>query len=127
MGTNKRVNRIRFDKLLMEWKGKLGAVYAFKGIKDYEEWAMGLATPQQPLDDTIIRLATSEEISEFMSPEGFRDAFGSSRPMTEKEILFQQAVSIREQIENAIAEENYEKADILQKTLDVIELKYNKL
>ena len=122
---NKKVNRIRWDKLKLEWDGRLGAAYAFKGIKDYEEWAMSMSPPIDPRTGDILPLEEG-----WMGPEDFgqMDGFGNiGAPQTDKERLFAQAMAIREQLEEAIAVEDYEKAEILQKTLNVLEIKYNKL
>ena len=113
----KRVNRIKFAKLKQEWLGKLGSVYAFKGIKDYEEWAMGLATPSTPQSEGQILYT--------MDWTGPEEMF--SGPKTDKELLLEKARVIREQLDNAIADEDYERAKVLQETLNVIEIKYNKL
>ena len=121
---NNRVNRIKWSKLKLKWEGRLGAAHAFMGIKDYEEWAMGLTTPQPP------PMAFDEETAnEWLTPEEFGALHDpvSLTPKSEKELLFEKAVAIREQLDKAIADDEYEKASLLQRTLDVIELKYNRL
>ena len=124
-----KVNRSKWATLKMQWEAKLRSIAAFKGIKDYEEWAMGM-TPPQPLGNPLEGFMDSLEEGEFefreWTPEEFHKAH-TPVPTTEKEKLFAQAKEIREQINKAITDEDYEKADILQRTLDVIKLKYDKL
>ena len=125
MNRNKsnRVNRMKFPTLKMQWEGRKGAAHTFVGMKQYEEWAMAQSPPMDPQTGEVLPLSEG-----WMDPEGYSDIFGNvGRPLNEKEILFEQAVAIREQIESAIAVEDYEKADVLQKTLDVIKIKYDKL
>ena len=120
---NNRVNRIKWSKLKLKWEGRLGAAHAFMGIKDYEEWAMGLTTPQPPPVGF-----DKETASEWLTPQEFDEMHEQLNiPRTEKELLFEKAVAIREQLDKAIANDEYEKASLLQRTLDVIELKYNRL
>ncbi len=122
----RKANRILFDKLSIRWRTDLGIAQAFKGIMNYEEWAMRQSPPQDEY------YAAAEEIVKGLSPEEFAkfesDPFGNVAPQrTEKEKLYNQALEIRAQINRAVEEEEYEVAEVLQRTLDVIELKYNKL
>ena len=120
---NNRVNRIKWDKLKLRWDGRKAAAAAFKGIKDYEEWAMSLSAPLTEDELEFARgLAPLEE-----GPETPEDYFKLNKPRSDKERLMEQAKEIRAQLDLAIAEERYEAAEILQKTLNVIEIKYNKL
>lgn len=108
----------------MAWLGKLGSVYAFKGIKDYEEWAMGMTPPQPPVNPLEGFMGEGEwEVREW-TPEEFAKAHA---PLGEKDRLYAQATELRKQINDALVEENYERAEILQKTLDIIKMKYDRL
>jgi len=117
-----RVNRSQWAKLKLQWDGRLRAAAAFKGIKDYEEWAM---TQSEPLH--LEELGGWEGLGEAFTEFTPEDFYKAHAPLGEKEKLFAQAKEIREQINKAITDEDYEKADILQRTLDVIKLKYDKL
>lgn len=112
---------MKFDVLKLKWNGRLGAAHSFMGIKNYEEWAMGLSTP-----DEGAGLYSPETSSEWMTPEEFSEMH---LPVgrTPKEIVFEQAMAIREQLEEAIANDEFEKCDALQQVLNVLETKYNKL
>ncbi len=121
-----KANRILFDRISLRWRTDLGIAQAFRGIMNYEEWAMRQAPPQDEY------YAAAEEIVKGLGPEDFArldtDPFGNAAPQrTEKEKLYNQALEIRAQINRALKEEEYEVASVLQKTLDVIEMKYNNL
>ena len=103
----------------MKWEAKLAAIAAMKGIKDYEEWAMGL-TPELPPTQGAVE--GFHYTMDWTSPE---EMFAG--PKTDKELLFEKAVEIRRQLDEAIGADDYERAGALQKLLDVIETKYNKL
>ncbi len=136
---NNQINIIKLPKMLLRWKGELGSTYAFKGILDYENWAMR----QSPPDTNNYYMGMAEEITREMenikeeeidfdnlgmTPEQFRELHEPVQaPRNEKEKVFAQAMEVKRQIEGAIVEEDYKKAAILQKTLDVLEIRYNRL
>ena len=117
----KRVNRIKWSVMKMKWNGRLGAAHSFMGIKNYEEWAMGLTTPNEGAG-----LYSPETSSEWMSPEEFGELH-EPVGLTPKEIVYEQAMAIKEQLEEAIANDEFEKCDALQQVLNILERKYNKL
>ena len=75
--------------------------------------------------DTTGHIAAQSHFVIEDTPESFH--FEVGRPMNDKELLYNKAQEVRKQLENAIENEDYEKAQLLQHTLDVIERKYNKL
>jgi len=120
-----KVNRSKWSLIKMQWEAKLRSIAAFKGIKDYEEWAM---SQSQPLFEDEISFIRGEEpldnpFFEF-TPEEFHKAH---KPVGEKDKLLHEAREIRKQIDDAISNEDYEKAQLLQDVLDVVKLKYDKL
>ena len=127
-----KVNRIKWSKIKLQWETKLRSAAAFKGIRDYEEWAISQTPPQidnieRAIMDELRGVAPLEDPfidNSWMTPEGLDRG---SQGATEKERLFNHAKEVRKQIDAAIDREDYEAAAILQKTLDVIEIKFNKL
>ena len=120
-----RANRLKFPTLKMQWEGRKGSAATFVGMKQYEEWAMGLSTPTGP----PIQF-DKETVDEWMTPEEFQQSLenGSlNEILTPKEALWQQGVEIRRQLDDAIANEEFERCRALQQVLDVIEIKYNNL
>lgn len=125
---NKKVNRIKFAKLKLEWEGKKTAAAVFKGTMDYENWVIRqqLEQDEKFLSDYAKGSAPIEGDDEgWVGPEEFMGMM--KQPLGPKEQLYQQAVDIRRQLDEAIENDEYEKCDNLQKILDVIEIKYNKL
>ena len=117
-----KVNRIRFAKLKQEWLAKLSSIYAFKGIKDYDEWAIGASDPLPP-PPAIDHI---QWVQDWTGPEEFFGG-GLNTPKSEKELLLDKAREIRRQLDEAIDQDDFERAQALQNLLDVIEIKYNKL
>ena len=117
-----RVSIIKFPAIKMRWEAKLAAIAAMKGIKDYEEWAIGLSDPLTNPHIPPIEPHHIQWVEDWTSAE---DLFAG--PKSDKELLLEKAIAIREQITEAIAEDDFERASVLQKTLDIIESKYNKL
>ena len=119
-----KANRTRFSKVKMAWELKK-MISAYVGAErfliDEAAQSMGLYSPEQydPLNAKKI-YEDSTSIEEWIA--------GSNMPnLSEKDKLYRQAQELRKQINQAIAEENFEKAAILDKTLKVIEIKYNKI
>ena len=110
----------------MKWEARKQSVAVFKGVKDYEEWAMSLTPPE--IIDPFEEMRRAVEESEWLNPEQFRmQEFTQSTGGTEKDRLYNRAVMLRKQINDAIDNEDYEKAQLLDDTLKVIEKKYNEL
>ena len=55
------------------------------------------------------------------------DSLGNMKSVTEKDILLDKAREVRNQLEEAIDNDEFEKAELLQRTLNAIQSKYNKL
>ena len=141
-GKSNRVNAIKWPLIKMKWEAKLRSVATFKGVMDYEEWAISQSEPirmDNPFKGMMEDVDNLEDFLRGAEPQsqGWVDpekmfkmddgAYMFRGDLGEKEKLFEQAKQIRKQINDAISQEDYEKADILQKTLDVIKLKYDKL
>lgn len=142
--TPKRVNVIKWSLMKMKWEARLRSIATFKGVKDYEEWAMSQSEPieippHNPIADMMRELEElsrqqEDESQGWVNPEDLYKAedgavFFSSRSTgnTEKDRLWNRAVMLRKQINDAIDNEDFEKAQLLKDTLDVIEKKYNEL
>lgn len=117
-----KVNKIQWASIKMQWESKLASAQAFMGIKDYEEMMTRHAVQQAQQDPDF------DAFEEFgMTPEQFNELHEPVRDLTEKEKIYDQSVALREQLNEAIAEDRFEAAQALHDTLKVLEIKYNKL
>ena len=113
-----KVNRSRFSKIKQQWDIlKMSSAYILAEKKIIEDTAQG--NDPTGHDNVSYYFTTSS------SPEEFHLEF--SKPRTEKELLLEKAQEIRKQLDDAIHAEEYSRAEALQKLLNVIEKKYNKL
>ncbi len=126
-----RVNRIKWSNIKLRWEGRVAAAHVFKGIHDYENWAMS-QQPQPPMDnpftgmmDEIRDNLESLEEGEWMNPEEFNMV--PKGPLTDKDKLFERAKVLRAQIDEAIGREDYETAQVLNDTLNVVHNKWKSL
>ena len=133
---NNKVNRIKWPAIKMKWEAKLRSIATFKGIKDFEEWAINQSPPDvsfgmqtDSIDEFIDAFRDQmNDGSEWTSPESFRIQESSlSTGNTEKDRMWNRAVMLRKQIDEAVDNEDYEKAQLLQDTLNVIKKKYDEL
>ena len=121
-----RVSRIKWPTIKMKWEARKQSVAVFKGVKDYEEWAMSLTPPE--IVDPFEEMRRAVEESEWLNPETYRmQEFAPSTGGSEKERLYNRAVMLRKQIDDAINNEDYEKAQLLDDTLQIIKKKYDEL
>ena len=126
--TPKKVSRIIFPKLKMIWEGKKAAAAAFKGQMDFEQWVINeqQAQDERFLNNFVKGSAPIEGVEEgWVGPEEFMGMM--KEPLGPKEALLEQAHEIRRQLDEAIDNDEFEKCENLQKILDIIEIKYNKL
>ncbi len=128
---NNRVSRIKFPTLLMQWEGKKQvAAYIAAERQIIFEASRGNdltgadALVRRELEDQGMN---PEEFWTSSSTEFVGDPFGGIKNVSELDRLYNQALEIREQINRAINDEEYEVASVLQRTLDVLEMKYNNL
>ena len=124
---NNKVNRIKWPTIKMKWEAKKRSIAVFKGVKDYEDWAIAqshielTANPFEEMQKAI-------EETEWLDPEMFRiQESNLSTGNTDKDRMWNRAVMLRKQIDEAVDNEDYEKAQLLQDTLNVIKKKYDEL
>ena len=68
-----------------------------------------------------------EEANSYQSPEDFYYEVTGREDLSEKDKLYSKALEVRKQLNEAIDNDDYKKAELLQLTLDMLEYKYNKL
>ena len=114
---NNKVNRIQFPTILMKWNAKLQSAINFKGNLDYEEWVIN----QQAGADA--EMLGGWDFND--TPESFYS--NPQQAPSDKEALLEQARAVRILLDEAIADDEFEKASSLQEVLNTLEIKYNKL
>ena len=139
--SNMRVNRIEFSKIKLQWQGRLASAFVFKGVQNYEDYM--ISKGEEEVREILERQNPFEEMNDVEkwlrgdvpptegqdTPEGFYRIQESSLSTggNEKDRLWNRAVMLRKQIDDAVASDNFEKAQLLKDTLDIIEKKYNEL
>ena len=116
-----RANRITFDKVKRNWEQeKMVRAYIEAERRIIEDASKGVDLTGYSTTTTFLP----------MDAETFHyqvDGFGNIKHESEKEGLYKKAQVIRQQVNDAIAEEDYERAEVLEKLLRVIKDKYDKL
>ena len=138
-----RVNRSRFSQLRQQYElQKMMAAYigAEKKIM-MDPGLTGFTDAKTIIDSMQFKSYHQDENGDIietfepMSPEEFFnkdvDGFGNLRANADearqKQLLLEQAKSIREMIDRAVIEERYEDCAELERTLDIIKKKYERL
>ena len=123
----KYVNKITFGKIKSQYELlKMRAAYIMAEQMIIEEANKGndLTGHDTPPATNIIFTSDSTSPEEF---DNFTFSFGEPKPLTDIEQVFAKAVEVREKLDNAIHDNDFVKARMLQNVLDGLELKYNRL
>lgn len=124
-----KVNRIRMSAIQLEWQillmrsAYIAAEQLIVNEASKGNDLTGIETVTEA--DNITWTSSSTTPEDFFAAE--IDQFGNIRNISEAEMLLEQARELRKQLDNAIQNEEYDKAKILQDTLDKVQIKYNKL
>ena len=122
-----KVNNLRWDKLKMQWDIlKMSSAYIQAESQIINSAAQGIDLTGYTTDNPNVTYTF-----EPMNPEDFFakevDGFGNLKNVDDKEEILKRARRVRKQLDEAIAEDNFEKAEILQNTLNILQKKYDKL
>ena len=124
----KYVNKITFGKIKSQYELlKMRAAYIMAEQMIIEEANKGndLTGHDTPPATNIIFTSDSTNPEEF---DNFSFSFGEQpKPLTDIEQVYAKAVEVREKLDNAIHDNDFVKARMLQNVLDGLELKYNRL
>lgn len=127
-----KVSRTRFSKLKLEWSLKQ-MVSAYVAAEKYIITENAKGNDPTGSENAIQYYTTDTTTSTFepMTPQEFFaaevDAFGNLKNVDRKEELLDKARRVRELLDKAIANDEFEKAKVYQRTLDVLEERYNNL
>ena len=113
-----RANAIQWPKIRLQWEIlKMSSAYIHAEAKIINDAQNGI--------DTTGHIADMKQTISFESPSVTPEEFyQASSP---KESLLSKAREVRRQLDEAIDNDEYEKADMLQSVLDAIQAKYDKL
>ncbi len=118
----KKANRILFDKIKMQWDIlKMSSAYIHAESKIIGEAEKG---------NDLTGFTQHDSVSYTSTPESFHfevDNFGNMKHIGAKEALLEKAKEVRKQLDEAIDNDEFEKAELLQQALNAIQTKYNKL
>ena len=123
-----RVNRTRMAKIKLEWEvKKMMSAYIAAERTIIEENSKGNDITGSESAISYYSTTTFEPMTpqEFFSAEV--DAFGNLKNVDEKSVLLEKAMKVRELLDKAIANDEFEKAQVYQRTLDILQEKYDKL
>ena len=108
-----KINKIQLDNIKARWDIlKMASAYIHAERKIIDDASLGI--------DTTGHMAEAESYTTTSTAESFHFS-------TAKQDLFAKAVEVRRQLEEAINNEEYEKASLLQELLDTIERKYGRM
>ena len=123
----KRVNRIKWPQMKMAWElKKMASAYILAERQIIDDASRGIDTTGHIAETqgyTFYTSSTSPE--EHFAKEV--DIFGNLKPFDEKESILEKARNVRKKLDEAIANDEFEKAEIYQITLDALQRKYDKL
>ena len=114
-----RANRMKMDKLLAQWKKRkmLEALDLFDQAMAQEEQAI----IEQMNNEPFGFFTTSTEPIKY-------DAFGNQAPIvTKKDAIYEEAIAVRTLLDDAVSKEHYELAAELQKVLEILRTRYERL
>lgn len=118
-----KINKIQWGKIKTAWELlKMSTAYIHAEQKIITE-------AEQGNDITGFQSGGYEKQ---MTPEQFHDeitfdGYGNPHPLTPKEMLYDKAKEVLKQLQQAVQDEDYRKASLLDQTLKVIKIKYDKL
>ena len=124
-----KVNRTRMSKIKLEWELK-------KMVTAYIQAETNIITNAEAGIDLTgftgesIQFTTTSTFDPMTPQEFFSkevDAFGNLKNVDEKSVLLEKARKVRELLDKAIANDEFEKAEVYQRTLDILQEKYDKL
>ena len=119
-----KVSRSKLSRIKLEWELKQ-MVSAYVAAERYI-----INENSKGNDPTGSEAGIAYYTTSTADPESFFhevDEFGNLKPMSDKEILMDKARKVRELLDKAIANDEFEKAEVYQRTLDALKRKYDNL
>ncbi len=129
-----RVNRIEWDNLKAKWdllkiaSGFLHGERTLQGQYEEEDRAQAEKEKENGATPESFHFVQNNTNEHLPNLEGMTfDQEGNPRPLTAKEFMYEKGLEVTRQLDEALYNEEYIKAQTLTEVLKVITIKYNKL